>query len=87
MRLIGKYLKQFALLQALLHVSPELGAQNLAMHTHKGRVLSIIEGQEIDERLREHVILGDVEPCFVAHLILRMDRLRQVAEMAVSNLA
>ena len=45
------------------------------MHAHEGGALRVIESQKIDEGLRENIVLGNVEPCLIAHLIFRMHRL------------
>ena len=45
------------------------------------------KAKKVDEGLRKHVVVGDVEPGLAAHLVFRMDRLRQVAEAAVGDLA
>src|SRR6202007_1007717 len=82
-----QYLEHVALAEALLHATPECRSENLPVHAQQRRTLLVAEAEEIDEGLREHIALADIEPGFAAHLVFRVGCRRQVAEVAVGDAA
>src|SRR6185437_15310414 len=80
--MVGQDLQHLAFGQPTLHLPPESGRKDLAVCAQERRALRRIEGDEIDEGLREDIPLTDVEPGLATHLILHVAGLRQVAEVA-----
>src|SRR5262245_11273078 len=60
--MIGQNLEQFAVAEPVLDAAPPLGGQDLTMRLEE-HVLEVgVESEEIQERFREHVVVGDVVP-------------------------
>src|SRR5687767_8830453 len=85
MSVIGENFHKVARLQALLERAPPSGLADLAVLLQEDLLEPPLESEELQECLRKHVVLADVEPALSPHLVLVGSCLRHVAEAAVGD--
>src|SRR5688572_7009179 len=85
MRVIGENLHKVARGEALLERAPPSCLEDLAVLLQEDLLGTPFESEELQECLREYVVLADVEPALSPHLVLVGGRLRHVAEAAVGD--